>query len=42
MSKGSPLTTCVDRAVNTLRADGTLAQLDKRWIAAANSVPVLH
>jgi polar amino acid transport system substrate-binding protein len=42
MTKGSPLASCVDRAVDTLRSDGTLAQLDKRWIAAANSVPVLH
>ena len=42
MTKGSPLTSCVDRAVDTLRSDGTLAQLDERWIAAANSVPVLH
>jgi polar amino acid transport system substrate-binding protein len=42
LSKGSPLTACVDRAVNALRADGTLAALSKRWIASAASVPVLH
>jgi polar amino acid transport system substrate-binding protein len=42
MSKGSPLTSCVDRAVSSLRSDGTLTKLDKRWIAAASSVPELH
>jgi len=42
MSKGSPLTSCIDRAVSSLRADGTLTKLDQRWIASANSVPELH
>jgi polar amino acid transport system substrate-binding protein len=42
LSKGSPLTACVDRAVHALRANGTLAALSKRWIASAASVPVLH
>jgi polar amino acid transport system substrate-binding protein len=42
MSKGSPLTSCVNRAISSLRADGTLTKLDKRWIASANSVPELH
>jgi polar amino acid transport system substrate-binding protein len=42
MSKGSPLTSCVDRAVSSLRSNGTLTKLDKRWIASASSVPVLH
>jgi polar amino acid transport system substrate-binding protein len=42
LSKGSPLTACIDRAVTALRANGTLAALSKRWIASAASVPVLH
>jgi polar amino acid transport system substrate-binding protein len=42
MSKGSPLTSCVDRAVSSLRSNGTLTKLDKRWIASASSVPELH
>jgi polar amino acid transport system substrate-binding protein len=42
LSKGSPLTACVDKAVSALRAHGTLAALSKRWIASAASVPVLH
>lgn len=42
LSKGSKLTSCVDQAVNALRSDGTLAALDKRWIASAASAPELH
>ncbi len=42
LAKGSGLTPCVDRAVNQLRANGTLAALNHRWIAAAGSVPVLR
>ncbi len=42
LSKGSGLTACVDKAVNALRANGTLAALDKRWIASEASVPELH
>jgi polar amino acid transport system substrate-binding protein len=42
LAKASPLTQCVDTAVKALRADGTLAALDKRWIASAASVPQLH
>ena len=42
LSKGSALTSCVDRAVQALSSDGTLASLSHRWIASAQSVPVLH
>jgi polar amino acid transport system substrate-binding protein len=42
LSKGSKLTACVSQAVNALRSDGTLAALDKRWIASAASAPELH
>lgn len=42
MAKGSGLARCVDRALTTLRQNGTLAALDKQWIASAASVPVLH
>jgi polar amino acid transport system substrate-binding protein len=42
LSKGSKLTPCVDKAVDALRADGTLAALSSRWIASAASVPVLR
>jgi polar amino acid transport system substrate-binding protein len=42
MSKSSPLTSCVDKAVNRLRSNGTLAGLSKRWISSAAKVPELH
>ena len=42
MAKGSPIAGCVGRAVTQLKSDGTLAQLDKRWIASSAKVPVLH
>lgn len=42
LTKGSPLTACVDEAVSALHANGTLAALNKRWIASAASVPELH
>ena len=42
LAKGSSLTPCVDKAVTALTADGTLASLNKRWIASAASVPELH
>jgi polar amino acid transport system substrate-binding protein len=42
LTKGSGLSPCVDKAVSSLRADGTLAVLSKRWIASAANVPVLR
>ena len=38
--KGSPLTRCVSWAVDALRDDGTLARLERQWLAAAQA-PVL-
>ncbi len=42
LGKGSKLTPCVSQAVNALQADGTLAALNKRWIASAADVPELR
>jgi polar amino acid transport system substrate-binding protein len=42
MAKGSPIAGCVSRAVNALTANGTLAKLDKKWIASGSNVPVLR
>jgi polar amino acid transport system substrate-binding protein len=42
LSKGSKLTPCVNQAIGALQTDGTLAALDKRWIASAADVPELH
>lgn len=41
LDKGSRLTPCVTRAVDALRADGTLAALEKKWLADAVDAPVL-
>lgn len=41
LDKGSALTSCVTRAVDGLRADGTLAALEKRWLSDAAAAPVL-
>ena len=41
LSKGSSLTPCVNAAVDSLKADGTLAQLAGKWLPFQGSVPVL-
>ncbi|MEU6233436.1 ABC transporter substrate-binding protein [Kitasatospora sp. NPDC047058] len=41
LDKGSRLTGCVSRAVDELRADGTLARLEKQWLSDAVAAPVL-
>ncbi|WP_370114134.1 ABC transporter substrate-binding protein [Streptacidiphilus sp. MAP12-33] len=41
LAKGSALTSCVSQAVDALKADGTLDQLAKKWLPAADSAPVL-
>jgi polar amino acid transport system substrate-binding protein len=40
-AKGNPLAACVDKALATLRADGTLQQLQQKWLAKATGAPVL-
>ena len=41
LSKGSALTADVSKAVDTLRANGTLAKIEDQWLAAGASAPVL-
>ncbi|MBD0293566.1 MAG: amino acid ABC transporter substrate-binding protein [Jiangellaceae bacterium] len=41
LDKGSPLTSCVSRAVDQLRQDGTLAVLEKTWLAGTGGAPEL-
>ncbi len=41
LKKGSALTPCVDRALATLRSNGTLTRLTKRWMSSKVAVPVL-
>jgi polar amino acid transport system substrate-binding protein len=39
--KGNSLRTCVNRALATLKGDGTLKQLQQQWLAKATGAPVL-
>jgi polar amino acid transport system substrate-binding protein len=41
LDKGSPLTGCVSKAVDQLRQDGTLAVLEKTWLAGDGGAPEL-
>ncbi len=42
LSKGSPLTGCITRAVKALRSSGELEALNKRWMSQAAGAPELH
>jgi polar amino acid transport system substrate-binding protein len=39
--KGNPLVGCVNEALGTLTSDGTLDQLQQKWLSGATDVPVL-
>jgi polar amino acid transport system substrate-binding protein len=41
LEKDSPLTDCVSQAVDALRDDGTLADLEQQWLADVADAPVL-
>jgi polar amino acid transport system substrate-binding protein len=41
LAKGNPLTGCVDKAISSLRANGTLKRLQQLWLAKATGAPVL-
>jgi len=41
LEKGSALTGCVDKAIEALTSDGTLAGLEKQWLSQTVDVPVL-
>jgi len=41
LAKGNPLTTCVNRAISSLRANGTLKRLQQLWLAKATGAPIL-
>jgi polar amino acid transport system substrate-binding protein len=42
LDKGSRLTACVSQAVDALRGDGTLANLQKQWLAEVAGAPELR
>jgi polar amino acid transport system substrate-binding protein len=41
LQKGSPLTPCVSKAIDSLREGGQLQALEQRWMGAAAGAPVL-
>jgi polar amino acid transport system substrate-binding protein len=42
LAKDSPLTACADKAVTALRDDGTLDQIQQKWLADKANAPVLE
>jgi polar amino acid transport system substrate-binding protein len=42
LDKGSALTACLSRAVDALRADGTLGRLQQQWLTTAAGAPELR
>jgi polar amino acid transport system substrate-binding protein len=40
--KGNPLVACVNQALATLKGDGTLAAIEKKWLSDTVNVPVLQ
>ncbi len=41
LTKGNPLTACVNKAITTLRSTGALEQLQRLWLAKATGAPIL-
>ena len=41
LSKGSALTSCINKAIAGVKAQGALAQLTRQWLSTKVSVPVL-
>ena len=42
LEKGSDLTPCADEAIAELKEDGTLADLQEKWLSTTVDVPVLE
>ena len=42
LQKGSKLTPCVDKALASLKSDGTLDQITKTWLSEKVSAPILQ
>ena len=42
LTKASPLTSCVSKAVDALRADGTLTALQQQWLTTSAGAPELN
>jgi polar amino acid transport system substrate-binding protein len=40
--EGNPLRDCVNEALDTLRDDGTLEEIQQEWLSENTSAPVLE
>jgi len=41
LTKGNPLVTCVNKALSTLKSNGTLASLQKKWLQVYLAIPTI-
>ena len=41
LEEGNPLKTCVDAALESMKADGSLAAIETEWLSATTGVPVI-
>ena len=42
LQKGNPLTGCVNKAIDRLWLNGTIKNLQRKWLAKATGAPVLR
>ncbi|MDJ0638986.1 MAG: ABC transporter substrate-binding protein [Paracoccaceae bacterium] len=42
MEEGNPLKACVDTALNTLKANGTLTAIEAEWLSETTGVPIIE
>jgi len=40
-AKGNPLVTCINQALGELKADGTLAQLEDKWLTQSGAIKII-
>lgn len=41
-AKGNPLVSCVDKAISSLKANGTLSRLQNRWLGIYDKIPTIQ
>ena len=41
LAKGNPFVGCLNKAISTITANGTLAQLEKKWLGVYTSIPTI-
>jgi polar amino acid transport system substrate-binding protein len=41
-AKGNPLVGCVDKAISSLKSNGTLSRLQNRWLGIYDKIPTIQ